>query len=564
MASSNNDCKTLQRAFPTAGILDQCCGMGQEQPDRSRVIIRCNPAGSMTELYLEYNGITGPIPDTLQDLKSLVHFLTGPIPDFISSFPDLIDLALNDNHLEGSIPSSLNNLTKLQKCYLGNNILAGPIPNYDRMNDLVVFDVKKNNYFEGQIPAGTGSFIQIRNNCYNSTEINIILKNSNSTKLDPNQKSESDCNNFKESSKPTNSRIDGSGSTVSTALIVGITLALCLVGFGAFFGFLYRKHRKEQQKALSPATYRPRQSEPEEDSMSLSLGNRTALSSNESFVAEPNAIHIELSEKSNRSVGSLFGGISPVSDVPSSDYMHGYRSQIPQTPNPRLERVPSFTLSYAELKSSHGTSRIPSPTFATSPSKDQSGATLVYPSKSGYSGNVEPYPPETENESSTSNGKQEYSNIAVPPRGVSRAFTVVRTETINAKPLSSWSIQEVAQWLYNDIGVRPDVVDRLQAFKLDGRRLVTLTETDLMAMGVHQSFVRTSILAAIGDGNSSPAGSSSDRLPPYTGLAENGEQDGAEGIPQQRPLDNSVASEKSNPSSKVIIRCNPAGTMTEL
>ncbi|KAJ3094117.1 hypothetical protein HDU97_008466, partial [Phlyctochytrium planicorne] len=95
--------------------------MGQEQPDRSRVIIRCNPAGSMTEMYLEYNGITGPIPDTLQDLKSLVHFsiihndLTGPIPDFISSFPDLIDLALNDNHLSGSIPSSLNKLTKLQK-----------------------------------------------------------------------------------------------------------------------------------------------------------------------------------------------------------------------------------------------------------------------------------------------------------------------------------------------------------------------------------------------------------------------------------------------------------------
>ncbi|KAJ3098458.1 hypothetical protein HDU97_003999 [Phlyctochytrium planicorne] len=88
--------------------------------------------------------------------------------------------------------------------------------------------------------------------------------------------------------------------------------------------------------------------------------------------------------------------------------------------------------------------------------------------------------------------------------------------------LLTWSSAKVAQWLYNDIGVRPDVVERLK--DVDGARLLTLTDTDLFAMGVHQGFVRQSILVAVGQMNENGvaasgtgAGSGTDVPPPYIG-----------------------------------------------
>ncbi|KAG2659849.1 hypothetical protein PVAP13_1KG215215 [Panicum virgatum] len=43
-------------------------------------------------------------------------------------FPNLIELRLQNNKFEGSIPSSISTLTKLTPLYLNDNKFEGPIP----------------------------------------------------------------------------------------------------------------------------------------------------------------------------------------------------------------------------------------------------------------------------------------------------------------------------------------------------------------------------------------------------------------------------------------------------
>ncbi|KAJ3104038.1 hypothetical protein HDU97_009585 [Phlyctochytrium planicorne] len=90
--------------------------------------------------------------------------------------------------------------------------------------------------------------------------------------------------------------------------------------------------------------------------------------------------------------------------------------------------------------------------------------------------------------------------LVPPPRNESRAGSAERAEratTSSRKPLPTWSVAEVANWLYNVVGVRPDVVDVLKASGLDGSKLLTLNDALLKDIGVPQQLVRESILDAI-------------------------------------------------------------------
>ncbi|MCD7458445.1 hypothetical protein HAX54_038283 [Datura stramonium] len=66
----------------------------------------------LTELWLDGNSLTGPIPD-LSNLVNLrtIHLennkLTGPIPSYLGSLPRLVELDVQNNSLTGEIPSSL-------------------------------------------------------------------------------------------------------------------------------------------------------------------------------------------------------------------------------------------------------------------------------------------------------------------------------------------------------------------------------------------------------------------------------------------------------------------------
>ena len=90
--------------------------------------------GRVTQLNLQGDGLTGPIPSQLGNLSNLEVLvlggseLTGPIPSWIGNLSNLQHLNLNHGELTGPIPSQLGNLSNLQYLGLGRNGLTGPIP----------------------------------------------------------------------------------------------------------------------------------------------------------------------------------------------------------------------------------------------------------------------------------------------------------------------------------------------------------------------------------------------------------------------------------------------------
>ena len=76
--------------------------------------ITCNPAGTVSELHISYQRLSGTLAH--------VNF---------SSFPSLTYLNMSHNYLSGSIPVDIGNATQLQHLDLSNNNLHGNnIPYY--------------------------------------------------------------------------------------------------------------------------------------------------------------------------------------------------------------------------------------------------------------------------------------------------------------------------------------------------------------------------------------------------------------------------------------------------
>lgn len=116
---------------------------------------------SLTSLRLSYNYLTGGIPasfassgiqnlwlnnqnstdklsgpiDVIGSMTQLMQVwlhsnaFSGPIPD-LSNCTSLFDLQLRDNHLTGVLPESIFHLPELANVSLGNNLLQGPYPSF--------------------------------------------------------------------------------------------------------------------------------------------------------------------------------------------------------------------------------------------------------------------------------------------------------------------------------------------------------------------------------------------------------------------------------------------------
>ena len=91
--------------------------------------------GRVTQLRLDRNGLTGPIPSALGDLARLKELwlqenrLTGSITAALGRLNNLEWLILSGNELTGLIPPELGRLTNLRGLLLGgNDLTAGPIP----------------------------------------------------------------------------------------------------------------------------------------------------------------------------------------------------------------------------------------------------------------------------------------------------------------------------------------------------------------------------------------------------------------------------------------------------
>ncbi|EXC16282.1 putative LRR receptor-like serine/threonine-protein kinase [Morus notabilis] len=126
--------------------------------------VRCNtdPQPRIVSIKLSSQNLTGSIPLDLTKLSDLTELwldgnsLTGPIPDFTGCV-DLRIIHLENNQLTGELPSSLTNLPNLKELYVQNNKLSGTVPK-GLINKSLVLD------YSGNINLSKGSTGQSRTN----------------------------------------------------------------------------------------------------------------------------------------------------------------------------------------------------------------------------------------------------------------------------------------------------------------------------------------------------------------------------------------------------------------
>lgn len=122
---------------------------------------------NLSEIHLENNLIQGAIPSNIANLSNLTllnlssNLLNGIIPLEISLLPKLERLCLSNNSLQGEIPASLGALSHLGLLDLSRNKLSGPIPTtiekLTQLRRLILND----NMLSGTIPANLGKCTSI-------------------------------------------------------------------------------------------------------------------------------------------------------------------------------------------------------------------------------------------------------------------------------------------------------------------------------------------------------------------------------------------------------------------
>ncbi|XP_058744869.1 probable LRR receptor-like serine/threonine-protein kinase At3g47570 [Vicia villosa] len=132
---------------------------------------------SLKLLYLALNNFSGEIPHSLYNLSNILYFdlgendLFGSLPSNLNLiFPNLVEFLVGDNHITGNFPTSISNLTDLERIDIGENSFNGPIPNtLGRLNKLEIFSIGYNNFGSGR--AHDLDFLSSLSNC---TKLSIL------------------------------------------------------------------------------------------------------------------------------------------------------------------------------------------------------------------------------------------------------------------------------------------------------------------------------------------------------------------------------------------------------
>ena len=122
----------------------------------------------VTKLGLTNRGLNGTVPPSLGQLTKLAvlnlsaNALTGAIPAELGDLTGLEWLWLYTNRLTGSIPTELGGLTNLRQLYLSSNLLDGPIP--AQLGDLSSLERLSlhDNQLTGSIPTELGGLMNLR------------------------------------------------------------------------------------------------------------------------------------------------------------------------------------------------------------------------------------------------------------------------------------------------------------------------------------------------------------------------------------------------------------------
>ena len=139
-----------------------------EEPINNWYGVRTNGDGRVTELRLGGNNLDGTIPSKIGKLSKLEHLalhsnqIRSRIPSAIGDLTALTQLALYDNQLSGGIPSSIRNLGSLRLILLNGNELTGSIPGAIGSLTALTLLGLWDNQLSGGIPSSIGSLTNLR------------------------------------------------------------------------------------------------------------------------------------------------------------------------------------------------------------------------------------------------------------------------------------------------------------------------------------------------------------------------------------------------------------------
>jgi len=129
--------------------------------------IQTNREGWVISISLSNNNLNGTIPASIGNLTKLERLavtynnLTGHIPESIGKLINLKYLLLSVNNLSGTLDIITNNLVNLKSLWLGENNFKGKIPeNIVNLSNLQTLELSKCN-LSGMIPSGIGELTKL-------------------------------------------------------------------------------------------------------------------------------------------------------------------------------------------------------------------------------------------------------------------------------------------------------------------------------------------------------------------------------------------------------------------
>lgn len=110
------------------------------------------PLPSLSSLELDYNQLTGVLPEWLGEIRNLQalflngNSIQGPIPPSIGNLSLLFALALAENNLNGTLPPTIGQLSKLKHFDVSSNQLTGIVSeaHFSKLSGLEYFSIFSN------------------------------------------------------------------------------------------------------------------------------------------------------------------------------------------------------------------------------------------------------------------------------------------------------------------------------------------------------------------------------------------------------------------------------------
>tara|TARA_R100001369_G_scaffold44024_1_gene70125 strand:+ start:2436 stop:3146 length:711 start_codon:yes stop_codon:yes gene_type:complete len=147
-------------------------------------------------ITLLFNNVEGTIPSSIGNLSNLetlelsFNKISGELPTTIGNLTNLEVLAFNGNNLTGAIPANIGNLTQLKQLHLSSNKITGNIPaTVKNLKSLEVFNVF-DNQLSGVLPTDLAQnnkleeLMVAENNFTNPEMFSIILLSNSGATLD--------------------------------------------------------------------------------------------------------------------------------------------------------------------------------------------------------------------------------------------------------------------------------------------------------------------------------------------------------------------------------------------